>query len=75
MAPTASASLKDRNARTLYSLLALNIAGFYLLAHLEAIGAGDWPKLATGWMSAVPAGVGVAVDRTAQLVGQQRDQG
>jgi len=61
MAPTAAASLKDRNARNLYMLLAANIAGFYLIAHSDAIGAGDWAKLATGWITAIPAGVGVAL--------------
>jgi len=61
MAAPSTSSLKDRNLRALYSLLALNIAAFYVIAHLDAISAGDWPKLASGWMAALPAGVGVAL--------------
>jgi len=56
----AAPSLKDANAKTLFALLALNFAGFYLTAHTGAIGLGDWIKLATGWISALPAGAGVA---------------
>jgi hypothetical protein len=57
----AAPSLKDGNSKTLLALLAFNVAGFYLLAHAQAITLGDWAKLATGWMSVLPAGVGVAV--------------
>ncbi len=60
-AAASTSSLKDRNLRSLYSLLALNICAFFVLAHLEAITTGDWPKLANGWMAALPAGVGVAL--------------
>ncbi len=62
MAATASnSSLKDSNAKTLFALLALNIAAFYLLSHADAIAVGNWNKLANGWMTILPAGVGVAL--------------
>jgi hypothetical protein len=62
MAPTtAASSLKDGNSKTLFALLALNVAAFFLVSHASAISIGDWAKLATGWMTALPAGVGVAV--------------
>jgi hypothetical protein len=61
MALTAATSLKDRNARALYSLLAFNVAAFYALAHLDAIAAGDWAKVASGWTAMLPSGVGVAL--------------
>lgn len=61
MSAPSTSSLKDRNLRALYSLLALNIAAFFALAHLEAIRTGDWPKLASGWMAVLPVGVGVAL--------------
>jgi len=54
-------SLKDANAGALLAVLALNVAAFYLLQKSSAIGAGDWMKLATGWLAALPAGVGVAL--------------
>jgi hypothetical protein len=65
MAPSPStksvSSLKDANSKTLFALLVLNVAVFYVMAQTQGIGYGDWLKLATGWMVALPAGVGVAV--------------
>jgi hypothetical protein len=54
-------SFKDENAKTLFALAALNVVAFYLAAHAQAVSYGDWARLATGWMAALPAGVGVAV--------------
>ena len=57
VAPSTS-SLKDRNTKPLYSLLVLNGVLFWALAHQGDILARDWPKLANGWMAALPlAGV------------------
>src|SRR5882724_4087571 len=55
------ASLVASNARNLWMLLAANIVGFYFAAHWAALSAGEWPKLMTGLIAAVPAGVGVAL--------------
>lgn len=54
-------ALKDANAGRLVGVLALNVAAFYLIEKAGVIGAGEWAKLATGWITALPAGAAVAL--------------
>ncbi|MEI9992070.1 MAG: hypothetical protein WDM86_18790 [Rhizomicrobium sp.] len=60
-AAVGSQTLNENNAKSLFAVLALNAAAFYLVEHAMAITVGDWIALATGWMSALPAGVGVVL--------------
>lgn len=53
-------SLKDGNTKRLLAVLVINAAGFYIAEHTAAVTWEDWFKLATGWLSVLPAGVGVA---------------
>jgi hypothetical protein len=61
MGTAPASSLKERNGKVLYALLAANIVAFFMFMHWDAIAAQDWGKLASSIMAAVPAGVGVAL--------------
>jgi hypothetical protein len=65
---TARPSLKEKNAKSLLALLALNLAAFYFVENAMEISVTGWAALATGWLSALPAGAGIVV--TAVLNGQ-----
>ena len=54
-------SLKDENRLTLYSLMAANIAIFYVIFQKDAFVTGDWLELVRRLVDVVPAGLGVAL--------------
>jgi hypothetical protein len=63
MAEAAAAEpiLKEANASRLAAVLAVNVAAYYLSQKSGDLAAGEWAKLATGWISALPAGAAVAL--------------
>lgn len=54
-------SLKDDNKLVLYSLMAANLALFYVAVQKDAIMTGDWIELTRHLGEALPAGIGVAL--------------
>jgi uncharacterized membrane protein len=54
-------TLKEANASKLLTMLAINLAGFYLLQQAQAITLGEWGKLVSGLISALPAGAGLVI--------------
>ncbi|HVZ99155.1 MAG TPA: hypothetical protein VG841_02435 [Caulobacterales bacterium] len=56
-----SATLKDQNRIGLYTAMAANLALYFAMSRWGVLFAGDWAALAGGWLSLLPAGLGLIV--------------